>query len=139
MSCQEKIDNLIDVSKKCQIAPCSFDGVYQPAFGGVFYGRGNSYDIIKAIGVDPSKATIPTLLEQCKHVCSLSYKDWQKVLKKKDAETGCFEALYLYTLITKGFHVPSDHSFYWVDYVDGKKVVWALGKFLEIVDEMNTL
>lgn len=129
-TCKSLVLKNLFSKQECEYDSCSFNNVYQPdlnLFEGDIYAFSYFYD--KTI-VNETK-TVEDVGDQAKDVCKkLSEKDSKDSKDPKD----CVEMVYLYSLLSVGYHLKNERRLVIEKKINGVEVGWCLGAALQMFD-----
>lgn len=127
--CREIIRSLFNETE-CEFGSCSFNGAYQPELFGhflAFSGYGFVTSFLNVTKID----SIANLGKSGQAICK---DDWLKLKKNHPATADkylhkyCFDAEYIYQILTYGFHFQEDSKrVTFVNQIRGTDVGWSLG------------
>ncbi|KAI8363940.1 nucleoside phosphatase GDA1/CD39 [Blakeslea trispora] len=142
-ACRGVIEKVFNKEKLCEMAPCAFDGVYQPPLMETFKDRdlyvfSFFYDLTQPLGM-PSEFSIRELGELTERVCRGDTKPFQHVPNAiqllKDTPGYCLDLTYIYNLLKFGYDIPSDRLVRTAKKIKGAETGWCLGASIAMLDE----
>ena len=117
----------------CPVAPCSFDGVYQPPLRGSFYAMSGFFYTAEFFGFASSEkmATPSRFHDSAEQFCHTSWDDALKThpsFEPSLLKMYCLTSSYIYNLLTKGFGFSANEArIYFTHEINGSTLNWALG------------
>lgn len=141
--CRGLIEKVFNKDKVCELAPCAFDGVYQPPLVDTF--KDNDlfvfsyfYDLTKPLGM-PSEFSVRELGELTERVCKGETTPFQHVPNAiktlEDNPDFCLDLTYTYNLLRFGYDIPSDRLVRTAQKIKGAETGWCLGASIAMLDE----
>ncbi|KAI8869995.1 hypothetical protein GQ42DRAFT_163063 [Ramicandelaber brevisporus] len=156
--CYDVARAILNKDAACHAAPCSFDGIHQPAIHEhlpptyPIYIFSYFYDRIAALGL-PSRFTLSQLRSTAEKVCSHSsahdhfadtYPTSSSGLEQSAAHAikahphYCMDVTFMYALLRDGYDIPDDRTIRMVKKINGYETGWCLGAAIAIVDDINS-
>lgn len=117
----------------CPVAPCSFDGVYQPPLRGEFYAMSGFFYTADFLGFASNNrtATPSRFFDGAAAFCASSWDDALKShpeIEPANLKVYCLTSSYIYNLLTRGFGFsPNEARIYFTHDINGSSLNWALG------------
>lgn len=144
-ACRGVIEKVFNKDKLCELSPCAFDGVYQPALVDTFkandlYVFSYFYDLTQPLGM-PSEFSVRELGELTDRVCKGETTPFQHIpgaIKTlKDKPDYCMDLTYIYNLLKFGYDIPSDRLVRTAKKIRGAETGWCLGASIAMIDEFK--
>lgn len=144
--CRALAENILKKDAKCDIAPCSFNGVHQPSLPKTFaredvYIFSYFYDRTKELGM-PDSFTIRELHDLTHKVCS-GAEVWNEVFSKdmvlelKDRPEWCLDLNFMLALLHTGYELPIDREVKIAKKIAGNELGWCLGASLPLLEKTS--
>lgn len=148
--CRSLTEELLHKEAKCNLAPCSFNGVHQPSLAKTFakedlYVFSYFYDRTKDLGM-PDSFTIRELHDLTHKVCS-GQETWKttfagaktpegtKVLDElADRPEWCLDLNFMLALLHTGYELPIDREVNIAKKIGGNELGWCLGASLPLLE-----
>ncbi|KAJ2851476.1 Guanosine-diphosphatase [Coemansia brasiliensis] len=141
--CYQEVRKLFNKNAPCQVAPCSFDGVYQPELSSTFasnpfYIFSYFYDRTYPLHLR-SEFSLQDLKQLTQKVCSFDLDLFSK--EEQDEITAenhyCLDLSFQYALLVDGVGMSQNRTVRSTRKIDGAETGWCLGASLAILDEHN--
>lgn len=149
--CRSLTEELLRKEAKCDLAPCSFNGIHQPSLAKTFakedlYVFSYFYDRTKDLGM-PDSFTIRELHDLTHQVCSgaetwkttfagAKTPDGKKVLDElEDRPEWCLDLNFMLALLHTGYELPIDREVNIAKKIGGNELGWCLGASLPLLEQ----
>lgn len=141
--CRGIVERIFNKDKSCVVAPCAFDGMYQPPISDTFTGRelyvfSFFYDMTQPLGM-PSEFSVEELGELAQRVCSGETQYFQhfpgSLEALKDDTDYCLELTYIHGLLRIGYDIPPERLVRTAKKIQGAETGWCLGASIAMMDE----
>ncbi|RDW88776.1 guanosine-diphosphatase-like protein [Coleophoma cylindrospora] len=135
--CRKLAEKILGKDKKCALAPCSFNGVFQPSLEKTFakedvYTFSYFYDRTEPLGM-PESYTLRELHQLTSQVCG-GEKHWDvfagipRAMKElKDRPEWCLDLNFMLALLHTGYEMPIDREVKIAKKIKGNELGWCLG------------
>ncbi|KAI8084100.1 nucleoside phosphatase GDA1/CD39 [Gilbertella persicaria] len=142
-ACRGIVEKVFNKDKLCELAPCAFDGIYQPPITDTFKDRdlyvfSFFYDLTQPLGM-PSEFSVRELGELTERVCRGETKPFQHVPKAiqllQDTPSYCLDLTYIHNLLKYGYDIPNDRLVRTAKKIRGAETGWCLGASIAMLDE----
>ncbi|KAG1225039.1 hypothetical protein G6F35_003645 [Rhizopus arrhizus] len=143
--CVNVADMMLNKDKECELAPCSFDGIYQPPISdsfkhGPIYIFSYFHDRTQPLGL-PATFRLPELEALTESVCSGAFLDnvTDVALKEEilDRPEWCLDLSFIYRLLSYGYEIPHDRFLTVAKKIDNVETGWCLGAAIAILGELE--
>lgn len=148
--CRSLTEMTLKKDVKCNLAPCSFNGVHQPSMAKTFaredlYIFSYFYDRTKDLGM-PDSFTIRELHDLTHQVCSgaetwkttfagMKTSEGKKVLNElEDRPEWCLDLNFMLSLLHTGYELPIDREVNIAKKIAGNELGWCLGASLPLLE-----
>lgn len=144
--CRSLAEGILRKDAKCNLAPCSFNGVHQPSLAKTFaredlYIFSYFYDRTKELGM-PDSFTIRELHDLTHKVCSGS-DAWENAfagvtgaLKElEDRPEWCLDLNFMLALLHTGYELPIEREVNIAKKIGGNELGWCLGASLPLLEK----
>jgi len=138
--CQKIVSNLFNETS-CNFGTCSFDGVYQPNITGQFVAYSGYAFAAEFFNVTETDK-VNKLSRASRKFCN---ETWPNIRKKhstvpvKYLSKNCFSGVYIYEILTYGFHFKKNSDrVTFKRKVNGKEVGWSLGLMVNTTNLIPT-
>lgn len=142
--CRSLTETILRKDEKCNLAPCSFNGVHQPSLQKTFaredvYIFSYFYDRTKDLGM-PDSFTIRELHDLTHKVCSGS-ATWESAFDKaaikelEDRPEWCLDLNFMLALLHTGYELPIDREVKIAKKIAGNELGWCLGASLPLLEQ----
>lgn len=152
-ACNRLIELVMAKDAVCEVKPCSFNGVYQPALIDTFP-RGNFlalsyfYDRIIPLlgdteeGKEEGKITLGDLKTMAQDVCA-GPESWKRrwgnnrkaMAELEDRPETCLDLTFMHGLLGLGYEIREDRELLLEKKLNGVELGWALGAGLALVEK----
>ncbi|OLL24167.1 putative guanosine-diphosphatase [Neolecta irregularis DAH-3] len=138
--CREITDEILHKNMICAVAPCAFDGIYQPSFQESFP-KGDLY-LFSAFYYRTKQLHLPApfatgILHQFEeNICAADYSQYPPELAKelsKDSQY-CLDLNYISSLLERGYGIPKSRKVYATQELKGIELGWTLGAALPLLE-----
>ena len=148
--CRRVVEEIFYKGKACTLAPCSFNGVYQPslqsAFDSDIYAFSFIFDRIAPFlqGVDKltQDMTLKQLEELTDKVCvadETNFKDFDSQVEAKEELKNvtemCMDLSYIYGLLEFGYGIPKDRTLNLAKKINDYETGWCLGASIAVLED----
>ncbi|KAK5080155.1 Guanosine-diphosphatase [Exophiala xenobiotica] len=141
--CRSLTEQLLHKDAKCNLAPCSFNGVHQPPLAKTFaredvYIFSYFYDRTKDLGM-PDSFTVRELHDLTHKVCSGS-ATWESTFDKaaikelEDRPEWCLDLNFMLALLHTGYELPIEREVKIAKKIAGNELGWCLGASLPLLE-----
>ncbi|RUS12969.1 nucleoside phosphatase GDA1/CD39 [Endogone sp. FLAS-F59071] len=143
--CRAIIEHIMNKDKTCPLAPCSFDGIYQPSLAVTFekndiYAFSFFYDRSQPLGM-PSEFSIKELRILTNSVCAAELDGFEHVPgaleELKTDPTYCMDLSFIYGLLHFGYEIPDDRMVKIAKKINGAETGWCLGAAIALLNEVS--
>ncbi|EIE78950.1 hypothetical protein RO3G_03655 [Rhizopus delemar RA 99-880] len=143
--CVNVADMMLNKDKECELAPCSFDGIYQPPISdsfkhGPIYIFSYFHDRTQPLGL-PATFRLPELEALTESICSGAFLDnvTDVALKEEilDRPEWCLDLSFIYRLLSYGYEIPHDRLLTVAKKIDNVETGWCLGAAIAILGELE--
>lgn len=143
--CRFLAESILKKEQKCELTPCSFNGIHQPPLERTFatkdiYIFSYFYDRLRPIGL-PDSFTLKEMHETTAKVCG-GAKAWGVFQPIPDAMvelTGrpeyCLDLSFMLALLHTGYEMPLDRLVKTAKKIKGNELGWCLGASLPLLDQ----
>ena len=143
--CRALAEDILYKDAKCQLAPCSFNGVHQPSLDKTFsrqdvYVFSYFYDRTQPLGM-PDSFTLRELHDLTAKVCG-GENSWGAFAGIEDAMTDlrerpewCLDLNFMTALLHTGYEMPMDREVKIAKKIKGNEVGWCLGASLPLLEK----
>src|SRR2546421_355428 len=132
--CRFIAEQVLNKTTECPLAPCAFNGVYQPSLEVTFsiheiYAFSYFYDRVSPLGM-PSEFSLKELRDLTDAVCSGDVSKFShlpeamKELKKNPHY--CMDLTFIYELLHIGYEIPLDREIKTAKKIKGIETGWCL-------------
>lgn len=147
-ACTRVLELVMAKDAVCEVKPCSFNGVYQPALIDTFP-RGNFlalsyfYDrIVPLLGEGKSRITLAELKTMAEDVCA-GPDAWAKrwggdataLAELADRPETCLDLSFMHALLGLGYELHEERELLLEKKLNGVELGWALGAALALVEK----
>ncbi|KAI5475639.1 guanosine-diphosphatase [Pseudohyphozyma bogoriensis] len=145
-ACRRIVDVMIAKDAACEVPPCAFAGVYQPALGEVFsagkvWALSYFYDRIAPLGL-ASPFSISALRKLTQDVCAgRNSPTWSRFKGSKEAMEElsdrpeyCLDLTFMYSLLSLGYELEDEREVWMGKKVGDVELGWALGAAIAMID-----
>ena len=126
---------LFQANAACSVAPCAFNGIYQPhlrsSFTGPIYAFSYFYDRMLPF-IKPSDKNMVTV-GRFKEVGTKVCKPTDDFTKEHSKGTMCADLSYLYALLTTGYGLSDDQVLTVTNKINGVETAWTLGAMITML------
>lgn len=139
--CMASVRGVFDKQKHCELEPCSFNGIHQPAFP-PHKGRSPKfvifsyfYDRLIPLGLS-SPLTLRQVKEKAGELCAASPKGaggMSRLLGEN--HEWCLDVAYIYGLLSYGYQIDLDTPITVTKQIAGYEAGWALGSALKLLEQ----
>ncbi|KAL1922352.1 uncharacterized protein VTP21DRAFT_9891 [Calcarisporiella thermophila] len=142
-ACRAVAEQILNKEKECPLAPCSFNGTYQPSLEETFhqhdiYAFSYFYDLTYPLGM-PSEFSVRELRELTDDVCKGETRKFAHVpgaeAELRGSPNFCKDLSFIYTLLHTGYGIPEDRMLKIAKKIRGAETGWCLGASLAMLDE----
>lgn len=142
-ACRGVIEKVFGKDKECAIAPCAFDGVYQPPLTETFVDRdlyvfSYFYDLTQPLGM-PLQFSVREFGELANRVCSGDTEPFRHVKNAvnaiKKSPDYCLELTYSHALLRIGYDVPPERQVRTAKKINDAETGWCLGASIVMIDD----
>jgi guanosine-diphosphatase len=140
--CRFLAEKILNKQGLCNLAPCSFNGIYQPAlasFRGEAFVFSYFHDRLMPLGV-PSSFTVGDVLALTEKVCA-GKEGWQQfsaidgAVAALEAEPNyCLDLSFMAALLHHGYEMPLDRRLQTAKKIKDNELGWCLGASLPLLD-----
>ncbi|KAI6785075.1 guanosine-diphosphatase-like protein [Emericellopsis cladophorae] len=142
--CRALAEKILNKGAACNIAPCSFNGIYQPPLAKTFanedvYIFSYFYDRTKPIGM-PDSFTLREMHDLANTVCK-GAESWDvfgsipgAMDELKDRPEHCLDLNFMMALLHTGYEMPIDREVKIAKKIDGNELGWCLGASLPLLE-----
>lgn len=135
--CRGLAEKILKKEEKCELAPCSFGGVHQPAFDLTFaredvYILSYFYDRTQPLGM-PTSFTLRELRDLTAKVC-MGETSWESfegvegaIKELKDRPEHCLDLNFMLALLHTGYGMPIDREVRIAKKIKDNELGWCLG------------
>ncbi|KAI9314592.1 nucleoside phosphatase family-domain-containing protein [Dichotomocladium elegans] len=141
--CRGVVERVFNKDKSCVIAPCAFDGMYQPSISDTFSGRelyvfSYFYDLTQPLGM-PSEFSVQELGELTRRVCDGDTQPFRHIPGAlevlQNTKDYCLDLTYIHGLLRIGYDIPPDRLVRTAKKIRGAETGWCLGASIAMIDE----
>ncbi|CEP16758.1 hypothetical protein [Parasitella parasitica] len=141
--CRGIVEKVLNKDKMCELAPCAFDGVYQPPITDTFKDRdlyvfSYFYDLTQPLGM-PLEFSVRELGELTDRVCRGETRPFQHVpgaiQALQEKPDYCLDLTYIHNLLKFGYDIPNDRLVRTAKKIRGAETGWCLGASIAMIDE----
>lgn len=147
--CRFLTDSILNKDAKCNVQPCSFNGVHQPSLVRTFHENNDLYifsyfyDRTHPLGM-PLSFTMQELMDLTRNVCS-GPEVWSAAFAgvdgaitelKKDPHY-CQDLSFLVSLLHTGYDIPLNRELKTAQTLGGNELGWCLGASLPLIDSKD--
>jgi len=135
-ACEELLKDLLNLTAPCPVAPCSFDGAYQPPLRGKFYAMSGFYYTASFLGVSTRNTTsLKEIRARALQFCSLTWAQAQAQypdVPSKLLPIYCLTGNYIHAMLVHGFHFNDGDTttLTFTGDIGGTTLNWALGAMI---------
>ncbi|KAL7330296.1 Guanosine-diphosphatase [Mucor circinelloides] len=142
-ACRGVIEKVFAKEKECPLAPCAFDGVYQPPLTETFGDRdlyvfSFFYDLTQPLGM-PLQFTVREFGELANRVCSGDPEAFRHVPDAlsilKHSPEYCLDLTYTHALLRIGYDVPPERLVRTAKKIRDAETGWCLGASIAMIDD----
>ena len=145
--CRAIVERVFNKDETCEMAPCAFNGIYQPPLSETF--RSNDlyvfsyfFDLTQPLGM-PLEFSVRELGELTDRVCKGDTRPFQHIpgaiaLLEKETDY-CLDLSYIYNLLRFGYDIPADRMVRTAQKIRGAETGWCLGASIAMLDGSNNL
>jgi guanosine-diphosphatase len=140
--CYGVVRGIFDMEKECHMAPCSFNGIHQPAFPKSKSGKPPSivvfsyfYDRLIPLGLK-SPVTLSQIGQAASELCSATSSGtslFSRLLQKN--HEWCLDVVYIYALLAYAYKIDPETPIVVTKQIEGYEAGWALGSALKLLDQ----
>jgi guanosine-diphosphatase len=142
--CRNLAEKILHKDAACAIAPCSFNGIYQPPLSKTFaksdlYIFSYFYDRTKLIGM-PDSFTIREMHDLAETVCQ-GEQAWgvfesvpTAMEELSDRPEHCLDLNFMMALLHTGYEMPIDREVNIAKKIKGNELGWCLGASLPLLE-----
>ena len=143
--CRAVVERIFGKNKACALAPCAFDGVYQPPLTNTFKERdlyvfSFFYDLTQPLGM-PEEFSVAELGELALRVCSGQTQPFEHVPNAlatiSKSPDYCLDLTYTYGLLRIGYDVRPERLVRTAKKIRGAETGWCLGASIALIDEVK--
>lgn len=126
---------LFKMDASCSVAPCAFNGIYQPplrsSFQGPIYAFSYFYDRMLRFmkPTDNNRITVERFKEVGMNVCRPTDEHYREHGKG----TMCADLAYLYALLTSGYGLSDEQVLAVTNKINGVETAWTLGAMITML------
>ena len=143
--CRALAEGILYKDAKCNLAPCSFNGIHQPLLEKTFaredvYIFSYFYDRTKPLGM-PESFTLRELHDLTAKVCA-GEKSWASFdgienarAELKDRPEWCLDLNFMGALLHTGYEMPIDREVKIAKKIKGNELGWCLGATLPLLQQ----
>ncbi|CAG8546462.1 5883_t:CDS:2 [Ambispora leptoticha] len=140
--CRAITEKVLNKEKECPLAPCAFDGIYQPPIRETFsfhdiYAFSYFYDRASPLGM-PSEFSLRELGELAEEVCSGNLEKFahlpQAIKELKKNPHYCMDLTFIYGLLHIGYEIPLEREVKIAKKIKGIETGWCLGATIAVLD-----
>lgn len=143
-ACRGVVERVFRKDALCPLAPCAFDGVYQPPITETFTQRdlyvfSFFYDLTQPLGM-PSEFSVQELGELTQRVCRGDTDPFKHVPSALDALKDpdyCLDLTYIHGLLRIGYDVPPERLVRTAKKIRGAETGWCLGASIAMIDDVD--
>lgn len=148
--CRQVVEEIFYKDKACSLAPCSFNGVYQPSLQSSFdsdiYAFSYIFDriapLLEGVAKPMQKMTLRQLEELTDRVCvadETNFKEFnsqEKALTElKAVSTMCMDLSYIYGLLEFGYGISKDRTLNLAKKINDYETGWCLGASIAVLED----
>ncbi|ORY88004.1 nucleoside phosphatase GDA1/CD39 [Protomyces lactucae-debilis] len=140
--CRFLAEKILNKQGLCNLAPCSFNGIYQPAlasFKGEAFVFSYFHDRLKPLGV-PSSFTVGDVMALTEQVCA-GKDGWQQfsaidgaLAALEEEPNYCLDLSFMVSLLHHGYEMPVDRRLRTAKKIKDNELGWCLGASLPLLD-----
>ncbi|KAK3195932.1 Guanosine-diphosphatase [Lecanicillium sp. MT-2017a] len=142
--CRNLAEKILNKEEKCGLAPCSFNGIYQPQLSKTFakeevFVFSFFYDRTKPLGM-PDSFTLREMHDLTQAVCN-GEQSWDMFSSIPDALTElrdrpewCLDLNFMLALLHTGYEMPIDREVKIAKKIKGNELGWCLGASLPLLE-----
>ncbi|KAJ1744284.1 Guanosine-diphosphatase [Coemansia sp. RSA 989] len=141
--CYQQVRKLFNKNAPCQVAPCSFDGVYQPELSSAFatnpfYIFSYFYDRTYPLHLR-DEFSLRDFKQLTDKVCSFDLDKFSKEEQEEIAGEShyCLDLSFQYALLVDGVGMSPNRTVRSTRKIEGAETGWCLGASLAILDQHN--
>lgn len=145
--CFALAESTLHKEKECALAPCAFEGQYQPRLSDVFaneeiYLFSYFYDRLSELGM-PSDFSLSQLQDVADAVCAGEASGSWKIFPSEavdelhDRAEGCLDLSFQLALLTRGYEMEPSRRVKIAKKIDGRELGWCLGASLPLLETGN--
>ncbi|KAI8979380.1 nucleoside phosphatase GDA1/CD39 [Mycotypha africana] len=136
-------DLILNKEKECELAPCSFNGIYQPRFGesftqGPIYVFSYFYDRTQPLGL-PASFRLPELAALTESICNGEFLENVTDIALRDEildrPEWCLDLSFIYRLLSFGYEIPHTREITVAKKINGVETGWCLGAAIAILGD----
>jgi guanosine-diphosphatase len=143
--CRALAEGILHKDAKCDLAPCSFNGIHQPSLEKTFghedvYIFSYFYDRTQPLGM-PESFTLRELHDLTAQVCG-GEESWgvfagiEGTLEDlKDRPEWCLDLNFMSALLHTGYEMPIDREVKIAKQIKGNELGWCLGASLPLLEK----
>ncbi|ETN44984.1 uncharacterized protein HMPREF1541_09860 [Cyphellophora europaea CBS 101466] len=142
--CRALTEEILHKEAKCDLAPCSFNGVHQPSLGKTFsredvYIFSYFYDRTRVLGM-PESFTVRELHDLTAKVCGgpkhwTAFESIQGAIEElRDRPESCLDMNFMTALLHTGYEMPLDREVKIAKKIKGNELGWCLGASLPLLE-----
>jgi len=148
--CRRVVEEIFYKDKACSLAPCSFNGVYQPSLQSSFesdiYAFSYIFDriapFLEGVAKPTQQMTLKQLEELTDKVCvadETNFKEFdsqEEALKELQAVSKmCMDLSYIYGLLEFGYGIPKDRTLNLAKKINDYETGWCLGASIAVLED----
>ncbi|KAF3760297.1 hypothetical protein M406DRAFT_52967 [Cryphonectria parasitica EP155] len=145
--CRSLSEKILKKDAECKLAPCSFNGVHQPAIAKTFatediYFLSYFYDRTQPLGM-PDSFTLREMQELANKVCG-GEKDWDLFTsvggaldELRDRPEHCLDLSFMIALAHTGYDMPIDREVKIAKKIKDNELGWCLGASLPLLSQTS--
>lgn len=142
--CRFLAEQILKKDEKCELTPCSFNGIHQPPLQRTFatediYIFSYFYDRARPLGL-PDSFTLKEMHETTAKVCSgeKAWEVFEPIPKAMEELNGrpeyCLDLNFMLALLHTGYEMPLDREVKIAKSIKGNELGWALGASLPLLN-----
>ncbi|KAI7907768.1 nucleoside phosphatase GDA1/CD39 [Cokeromyces recurvatus] len=141
-ACRGIIEKIFNKEKVCPLAPCSFDGIYQPPLEETFIDRdlyvfSFFYDLTQPLGL-PQEFTVREFGELANRVCSRDIEALKHVPNAlhilKESPDYCLDLTYTHALLRIGYDISPERIVRTAKKINNAETGWCLGASIAMLN-----
>ncbi|GJJ78004.1 guanosine-diphosphatase [Entomortierella parvispora] len=148
--CRRVVEEIFYKHKTCSLAPCSFNGVYQPslesAFDSDIYAFSFIFDriapLLGGVANPMQKMTLKDLEDLTDRVCIADETNFKEFDSQEEARQElkavsemCMDLSYIYGLLEFGYGIPKERELNLAKKINDYETGWCLGASIAVLED----